>query len=227
MPIQYLESNDLHRAAELATELAKIIRQWLPIKGVKKTVANRLTIDRWYSQAGELFIEFRRFNPTRGRFATSAPQGVADYWRELCHAMYAIEDHYKWRDVEGETRLPFSNVRHGEKILAIDAAIVATIETAAGELLQSLRGCTPKPDSRLPIVRMEKGEIEYAGKTYTDQKTDSMRLLAAVVNNHPKPVAASKLDPPIIKPCRSIELLPAPLKRMMKTSGGKGVSLQL
>lgn len=133
--MEYLTLKGMQTGAIEAIECVKVVQQWLPIKAAKKTLSSSLTMDRWFADMANHCIAFFRYHPRMGVYATTGPKPSANLWKELCLAMSELRLHYDLQDVDGDNRIPHSNVRGGKKLKPIDAGILDRIEQAANGLL--------------------------------------------------------------------------------------------
>lgn len=138
--MEYLTRKGMQAGAIEAIECAKVVRQWLPIKAAKKTLSSSQMMDRWYTDMANRCIAFFGYHPRLGEYATIGPKPSHNLWRELCLAMSELRDHYDLQDVDGDNKIPHSNVRGGQKLKPIDAGILDRIEQAANGLLDIKEG---------------------------------------------------------------------------------------
>lgn len=138
--INYLTLEGMKAGAIEAIECVKVVRQWLPIKAAKKTLSSSQMMDRWYEDMANRCIAFFGYHPRLGVYCTIGPKASGNLWQELCLAMSELREHYDLQDVDGENRLPHSNVRGGKKLEPIDVGILDRIEQAANGLLNIKEG---------------------------------------------------------------------------------------
>ena len=161
--MEYLTLKGMQAGAVKAGECAKIIRQWLPIKGVKKALAATNTMDNWFSKLGYGCIEFFKLHSKPGCFATSGPESSGLLWRELCEAMESLRTHYDLQDVDGDNRIPHSDVRGGQVLKPIDGSLLDRIEHAANGLLGLCDQLDP-PEPIDPWILVKVGDMNKGAR---------------------------------------------------------------
>jgi hypothetical protein len=132
--IEYVTLSGMQSASKDALNCVSIVKQWLPIKGARGALSTDSTMDRWFEEMALKCIAFFKLYPHSGQYATIGPEMSGLYWRELCDGMESLRSHYGLNDVDGQSKLPHSNVRGGKRIKPIDEKILNRIEQAADSL---------------------------------------------------------------------------------------------
>ena len=131
---------DLAAIAEHASQLAKIIRDWLPFDGESDAkVHNWKSADSWFSLAADNYAECERIrNPDglpfieRGGFY-NGPQDAGPFWFELCYALDAIAGVYRWQGISDGSGTSCSFAWR-ETIPEIPSGVLKRLERAAAGL---------------------------------------------------------------------------------------------
>lgn len=179
---------DLAKIAQHASQLAKIIRDWLPFDGESHAkVHNWKTADSWFSLAADNYAECERIrNPDglpfieRGGFY-NGPQDAGPFWFELCYALDAIAGVYRWQGLSDGSGTSCSFAWR-ETIPEIPSGVLKRLERAAAGL-QNVAGsympATTEPAASeppsIPVVRTFsewQKAFEWSPSTWGRRRTD-------------------------------------------------------
>ena len=148
-------------AAEHARRCTRIIRDWLPVEG-REPGAGAATMDDWHDKAAWAAVAFAKYHPTPGQCYTHGPEDFGLTWRELAGGMDALREHYGWTDLDGDHRTPYSDVRGGQELPPISAALLDRIERAAA-LMEPVADSAAIPHDKRTKPMTKAEALNYIG----------------------------------------------------------------
>jgi hypothetical protein len=110
----------------------------------------------------------------------------------------------------------------------IECESLVSVQISSRKRRQEINGKEYRADqtfetTKLPVVNQSLNQIRYQGECY-DVSADAALLFQKIVDNHPQPISASRINR---KPSRLKDSLPAELKQLIVAESGKGYRLSI